>query len=287
VVALLVVVVTLLTILDVVVFRLLIRAVWRELFSVPVDVDRWDPAQVAYLASGPRLAREACVGMLRGAGLVQVTGKWHKLRATGSVPSDLPTLCQAIHRAARPDDEAGDAAVERALTEVRQGLEHAGLLRTAGEQRALNRGGLATLALTLLSVSGGAAVSNLPEVNDPGRWHYWLFWPVLVTSGVVALAGWVATAGSGLPATRNGRRALKDLRTRYSFLHPGYGRASATSDVRHVGMGTALFGTGFLWAYDPKFAEEAGIKWPSHSGGGDGGSSPSVGGDGGDGGGGG
>ncbi|MEW1588758.1 TIGR04222 domain-containing membrane protein [Micromonospora vinacea] len=215
------------------------------------------PQQVAYLNGGPQLAVHAALGGLRGSGAIGVRPD-RRLTTSGTAPSGLTPLEQAIHWAAHQHSRVGDLPrderVRVALHQIRNGLEQRGLL-TDDAQRGRARF-WTTILIALLGLGVLRLFSGLFNGHPVG---YLLL--TVITLLIVTLVLRRAPA-----LTRAGRAALRDVRREHTHLAPASTPSYATYGAAGAAMGVALYGTATLWALDPGFAEQAEIQRQAASG---------------------
>lgn len=228
------------------------------------------PQQAAHLHGGSRLALYTSLGGLRAANVIG-TGPDGALAPTGQLWAGVTTLDTAVYNAAgrrlRARSLSADTWVVNALTELRTGLESAGLAVSPAARRTARLWSLlpaGVAALGLLRMAAGAA-------NDKPVGY---LIPVVAVLAVVAVAQYLRVPA----ATRAGTAAVAALRRENHYLSPTQSPSYATYGAGSVAMGVALFGTASLYAADPTFAAEAGIRRDDATGGGSGDSGSSSGG---------
>ena len=111
----------------------------RVLFAgdTRTDVGRLSPQQVAYLNGRDRQAIYTALGGLRAADAIG-SGPDRTLVQTGPLPTGATPLDTAVYNAAgrriHARDLAADPWVTSAVSQLREGLENAGLARTAAQR---------------------------------------------------------------------------------------------------------------------------------------------------------
>ncbi|WP_341716739.1 TIGR04222 domain-containing membrane protein [Micromonospora sp. FIMYZ51] len=214
--------------------------------------DQLNPQQVAYLNGREDLAVWTSLGTLRSQGVIGVSAD-RRLTVDGPLPPAASQLDRAIHYAATQRVHGRDLRrtewVERALTELRDGLDRHGLLVGPTRRAALRLGPLLLGALLLLGIARiGAGLANARPVG----------YLVLVVSGLAVLTGLLFVR---VPwRTRAANTALGTLRARHRHLAPGSNPAYAVYGAAGVATAMALYGTASFWAMDPAFAEQAEIQ---------------------------
>jgi uncharacterized protein (TIGR04222 family) len=238
---------------------------------------RLGPQQVAYLGGRDKLAVYTAIGGLRAAGAIG-SGPDRTLVQTGHLPAGVTPLDTAVYNAAgrriRGRDVVRDQWVTAAVTQLREGLENAGLAVTAAQRRtarlwALAAGGLAVFGM--LRFVAGMQNDKPVVLLFPAT-----FFALLMTILALTKANRVPTYAAS--------RTIRDLRRQHTYLSPRQSPSYATYGAAGAAMGVALYGAASLYAMDPAFAAEAEIQRISATGGsagysgGDGGSSSDSGG---------
>jgi uncharacterized protein (TIGR04222 family) len=228
-----------------------------------------DPAEAAFLLGGRWRAAYSSLAGLRAAGAVGV-GNDRTLIVTGPIPAGSNRLDLAVFNAAqrgvRARDLAKDTQVESAMAEIVDNAERAGWLP---DSTRLTRARIG--AYLLLGLSAFGVVRVIAGIAN-GRSVGFLIALCIITlaSGLLLLR---------VPRlTRAGRRAVQEIRTRNLHLAPAQAPSWTTYGMAGAAMGVALYGTTALWAADPAFAAEAGLKrmlMPT-AGGGSNGTTPSC-----------
>ncbi|MGC4772463.1 TIGR04222 domain-containing membrane protein [Micromonospora sp. DT44] len=217
----------------------------------PVVAKSLGPPEVAYLNGGPALAVHAALGGLRRRGAIDV-GPDRRLLTTGPTPSRLTQLEQAIHGAAhqgvRARDLGQDQRVAAVLDQLGASLEGRGLRVSQAQQASARQWRILLAALLVFGVV--RLFAGLANGRPVG-----FLLLTLVGVAVAVLLLWRVPQ-----ATRAGRNALRDLRTRHHHLAPDSSPAYATYGAAGAAMGVALYGTASLWAIDPGFAAQAEIQ---------------------------
>ncbi|RKN34480.1 TIGR04222 domain-containing membrane protein [Micromonospora musae] len=225
--------------------RIRLRTVGREGGRNPLD-----PQQAAYLNGGDTLTVHAALAGLRAVGAIDV-GANHQLKATGPLPAGATPLDRAVHHAAgqraRVRELRRDQWVDRALTDLRAGLEQRGLLLSSARRTTARRASFALFALIAIGV-----VRTFVGLSDSRPVGY-LFLSLLPLFVVFLFLSRVPRV------SRAGRQALRDLRRQHAHLAPSSAPAYATYGAVGAATGVALFGAASLWALDPGFAEGAEI----------------------------
>ena len=208
--------------------------------------------QAAYLSGGRRLAVWTALGGLRAAGAVGTAGRG-TLVQTSTMPVGATPLDAAVYNAAgrqcRPSSLALDPWVARALDELRDGLESAGLATTAAQRRTVRLWALAAFALVAVGVL--RLVAGIGADRPVG---------LLTVSIAVVLALGIFLLTRTRQQTQAGRAALDDLRSRHTYLAPSDSPSYATYGASGAAMGIALYGVGTMYAIDPAFAAEAEVQ---------------------------
>jgi uncharacterized protein (TIGR04222 family) len=207
---------------------------------------RLDAYEAAYLNGGGGLVATTAASNLLRSGVLATTGR-RRRRPVRLLTRAAPTV--GVHPvewatyelvAGRPERPLGEvqAALGRspALAALRQRLQLGGLVPTA-EQRARYRAA-ALWFLPLLALGAARVVAGSANGRPVG-------YLVVLLAATVAVA---AVSGLRVPhATTLGRRALGRLRAETRRPAPGASPAE-------LGMATALFGAGVLWAADVETA---------------------------------
>jgi uncharacterized protein (TIGR04222 family) len=225
------------------------------------------PAQAALLAEGPDRVVYATVAGLRSAGVIGAGTSGHMF-ASGTLPAGASRLDGAVYEAARRGVEmpalAADPLVASALAEVQSTAASAGWLLDSAQRGRARRGA----ALMFAVAAVGAARTGSGVANDRPVGIIIFLTLIAIMVGV----GFLATVPR---LSRAGRAALDRVRRRGAHLDPKKSPAWATYGATGAALGVALYGTAALWAADPAFAAEAGLRRPAadsgYSGGGDGG----------------
>jgi uncharacterized protein (TIGR04222 family) len=226
---------------------------------------RAEPVEVAYLNGGAATAVHASLAGLRAAGLVAVASTG-ALNITGALPAGVSRLDHAVYEAAGRRVQANrllsDAQVSTAAEAVRAGLVDAGWVLDDDQRARARRGGWLLLALGafgFVRVIAGA-------LNAKPTGYLAALTVAVVIAGLLLRRVPKRTAAAS--------RVLAEARRSYAHLEPKNSPSWATYGLVGGAMGVALFGTQALWAADPVFASEAGLRRPgtdSSSGGGGGG----------------
>jgi uncharacterized protein (TIGR04222 family) len=120
------------------------------------DVGRLGPQQVAYLNGRDRQAIYTALGGLRAAGAIG-SGPDRTLVQTGQLPGGVTPLDTAVYSAAgrriRARDLGSDPWVTRAVSQLRDGLEDAGLVRTAAHRRTARLWAVVGAALVAIGIA--------------------------------------------------------------------------------------------------------------------------------------
>ncbi|HEX8629246.1 MAG TPA: TIGR04222 domain-containing membrane protein [Catenuloplanes sp.] len=210
------------------------------------------PQQAAHLHGGARLALYTSLGGLRAANVIG-TGPDGALTPTGQLWAGVTPLDTAVFNAAgrrlRARSLSADTWVVNALTELRTGLESAGLAVSPAVRRAARRWSLllaGVAALGLLRMAAGA------DNDKPVGYLI----PIVAVLALVAVAQYFRVPA----ATRAGTAAVAALRRENHYLSPTQSPSYATYGAGSLAMGVALFGTASLYAADPAFATEAEVQ---------------------------
>jgi uncharacterized protein (TIGR04222 family) len=210
--------------------------------SVPPRIDAYE---AAYLNGGDSLVATAAISNLLRGGFVSSTarrGRWVRLTARSAPPAGAHPVEWAAYQvvAANPERTLGDVraalALEPAMDALRERLRHGGLVPSP-QQRARYRA--AALWFVPLLALGAARVAAGSANGRPVGFLVALLMATVVVAVVLALR---------VPrATELGRRTLGRLRA--ETRKPAVGASPA-----ELGMATALFGAGVLWAADTETA---------------------------------
>ncbi|HET6533096.1 MAG TPA: TIGR04222 domain-containing membrane protein [Actinoplanes sp.] len=224
------------------------------------DAGRLGPQQVAYLGGRDRLAIYTAIGGLRAAGAIG-SGPGRTLVQTGQLPAGVTPLDTAVYNAAgrrvRGRDVVADQWVDAAVTQLREGLERAGLAVTAAQRRTARLWALAAGALVLLGVI--RFVAGVQNDKPVGFLFPATFFAVILSIVAVVQANRVPTYAA--------TRAIRDLRRQHTYLSPRQSPSYATYGAAGAAMGVALYGAASLYAMDPAFAAGAEIQRITASGG--------------------
>ena len=237
----------------------------RSLFAGDsrLDVERLTPERIAYLNGRERLAVYTAMGGLRAAEAIG-SGDGRTLRQTGALPAGASALDGAVYHAAgrriRAREIGSDMWVVSALGDLRADLERTGLATTAEQRRTARLWALPAGALVLLGIA--RLVAGSANGHPVG-----LLIPSVAAAVAVVVAALVA--GSSV-RTRAAIRGLDKLRKDHRYLSPRQSPAYATYGAGGAALGVALFGASSLYAMDPGFAAEAGIRKAEALGGTDG-----------------
>ncbi len=212
-----------------------------------------EPVEVAYLNGGAARAVHASLAGLRAAGLVEVapTGA---LNVTGALPAGVSRLDHAVYEAAVRRVQANrllsDAQVSTATEAVRAGLVDAGWVLDDDQRARARRGGWLLLALGafgFVRVIAGA-------LNAKPTGYLALLTVAVVIAGLLLLRVPKRTAAAA--------RVLAEAQRSHAHLEPKNSPSWATYGLVGGAMGVALYGTAALWAADPVFAADAGLRRP-------------------------
>jgi uncharacterized protein (TIGR04222 family) len=218
-----------------------------------MDIERLGPQQIAYLNGGDRQAVYTALGGLRAAGAIG-SGPDRTVVQTGPLPGGVTPLDTAVYNAAgrrvRARDIGSDPWATAATDQLREGLENAGLARTAAQRRAARLWAIAGAALV------GLGIARLIAGIDNGKPVGFLV-PSVLLAAVVTIAMLVIPSGT---PTRAATRGMAELRRRHQYLSPKQSPSYATYGAAGAAMGVALFGAASLYAMDPAFAAEAEIQ---------------------------
>ncbi len=228
------------------------------------------PAEVAFLLGGRAQAVYSSLARLRAAGVIGV-GTQRALMVTGPVPAGANRLDLAVYSAAQRDVRARDlpdnSDIRSAVAELEDTVERYGWLPDSAVRTRARIGAYLLLGLTVFGLVRVAA----GVMNDRG---------VLFLLGMCAITFVIGLRLLRVPRlTRAGRQAVKETQARNLHLAPKQSPSWTTYGMDSAAMGVALYGTAALWAADPGFAAEAGVRrmatsagYSSGSSGGDGGS---------------
>lgn len=219
-------------------------------------VERLGPQQVAYLNGRERLALYTALGGLRAAEAIG-PGPDRTLVQTGPLLAGATPLDTAVYNAAgkhvRARDLGSDEWVRAAMTQLRDGLEAAGLATTAAQRRTARLWTIAGAALVALGIARLAA--GLASGHPVG----FLIGSIMLAAAVAIV---LPARASAVP-TRAATADVARLRRQHEYLSPRQSPAYATYGPGGAAMGVALFGAASLYAMDPAFAAEAGIRQAS------------------------
>jgi uncharacterized protein (TIGR04222 family) len=185
------------------------------------DVERLGPQQVAYLNGRDRQAIYTALGGLRAAGAIG-SGPDRTLVQTGPLPSGVTPLDTAVYNAAsrriRAREIGSDPWVTAAVDQLREGLENAGLARTAIQRRTARLWAIAGVALVGIGIARlFAGIANDKPVG--------FLFPSVVLAVFVTIA--ILVISSGTP-TRAATRGMAQLRRRHQYLSPRQSPSYAT-----------------------------------------------------------
>ncbi|HYN19161.1 MAG TPA: TIGR04222 domain-containing membrane protein, partial [Actinomycetes bacterium] len=234
---------------------LVVTLVRRRVLAVPdgqpAVPPRIDAYQAAYLSGGGSLVATTAISNLLRGGYVDNAarrGRWVRLGARSAPPAGAHPVEWAAYQvvAANPGRTLGDVraalALEPAMDALRERLRHGGLVPSP-EQRARYRA--TALWFVPLLALGAARVAAGSANGRPVGFLVALLVATVVVMAVLALR---------VPrATELGRRTLGRLRG--ETRKPTVGASPA-----ELGMATALFGAGVLWAADTETAQAMGIR---------------------------
>jgi uncharacterized protein (TIGR04222 family) len=146
---------------------------------------------------------------------------------------------------------SGDPAAQRALGDLRLGLERDRLLVSRARAWAYRA---AALILLPVIAFGGVRVAAGTRADRPTG--------ILILL-LVASACWliVSLLASAPWRTAAGDKAVLRLRSRHSHLAPVHQPSYATYDAATAAMGVALFGASAMFLLDPTFAVAAEATW--------------------------
>jgi uncharacterized protein (TIGR04222 family) len=208
------------------------------------------------LAGGRTQAVHASVAGLRAVNTIGI-GPHRSLTATGSLPTGASALDAAVYDAAERGVPisvlAAEPRVRAALTELEGHVASDGWLLDADARARARLGGILLLGLTAFGVV--RVVGGLANDRAVG---------FLIGLSIVTLA--LALRFFAVPRmSRSGRAALAETRARNGHLAPRHAPAWSTYGMTGAAMGVALYGTAALWAADPAFAADAGLRRTSTS----------------------
>jgi uncharacterized protein (TIGR04222 family) len=228
---------------------LVVVLVRRRVLAVPdgqpAVAPRVDAYEAAYLNGGGSLVATTAISDLLRGGFVANTarrGRWVRLGARSAPPAGAHPVEWAAYQVvvANPGRTLGDVraalALEPAMDALRERLRRGGLVPSP-EQRARYRA--AVLWFVPVAALGAARVAAGSANGRPVGFLVALLVATVVAAVVLALR---------VPsATELGRRTLGRLRA--ETRKPTVGASPA-----ELGMATALFGAGVLWAADTETA---------------------------------
>ena len=209
------------------------------------------PGEIAMLEGGRSRAMYASIAGLRAVGAVGV-GERGALTVTGPMPPGMTRLDHAVHDAAdrgvRVTNLIADHRVASSLDELTTEVERSGwALDSAKRSRARLGGWL------LLGLGGFGIVRKVAGVaNDKAVGFIIVFTAIAIFAGAMLMRVPRQSAAS--------KRAIAQARRTHAHLAPSHSPAWSTYGMAGAAMGVALFGTTALWAADPVFAGEAGIR---------------------------
>ncbi len=251
------------------------------------DAGQPTPGEIAMLEGGRSRAMYASIAGLRAVGAVG-TGARGALTVTGPVPPGMTRLDHAVHDAAgrgvRVTNLIADHRVASTLDELGAEIERSGWALDSTKRSSARLGGW-----MLLGLGGFGIVRMVAGIANDKAVGF-----IVVLAAIAFFAGAMLMRVPRQSAA--GKRAIAQARRRHAHLAPSQAPAWSTYGMAGAAMGVALFGTSALWAADPAFAGEAGIRrstdtggsaWTGDSGGSGGGGSGGGGSGGGDSGGGG
>jgi uncharacterized protein (TIGR04222 family) len=220
---------------------LLLALVWRRAALRGADLATLrppNPAELAYLNGGPRLALSTSVAGLRCTGAVGAGPARGTVVAVGPMPGGFSDLDYAVHRALGTPVSLhrieGDAGVANALRRVADRLTSDGLLLSPGQRGIARSASVVVFAVTALGIARiVAGVANHKPVG------------YLVFATVIAIV--VALRLLSAPkVSRAGRTLLARLRSGNAHLRPGLSPSWATYGAAGAMLGVALYGTAAL-----------------------------------------
>ena len=207
------------------------------------------PAQAGYLDSGERLAVYSSLAALRRADAVGVTAD-RRLTTTGPLPPEPTRLDTAVYAAAGSGLSQqwlrADPAVQAAVTELKQGLERAGLLLSPEVRRSARRG--AWLMLALLAVGVARLAIGLGQGAPVGYLSAALSLVLIAYLVLIARLPRLSLAADAI---------LAQLRRGHRQLAPPVKPDLRSQDRHTVAMVVALYGMGAMSTLDPVMAQEA------------------------------
>ncbi len=211
----------------------------------------------ALYASLAGLHAAGAVG-LRGAGAVGL-GERGALTATGPVPTAGSRLDHAIHDAAgrgvRVTDLAADHSVRSALDQLDADIERSAWVLDSSRRSQARLGGW-----LLVTLGGFGFVRLIAGIANDKAVGF-----VAALAIVAVIVGGILLRVPRMSPT--GKQAIAQARRANAHLAPYQSPAWSTYGMAGAAMGVALFGTAAIWAADPAFAGEAGIRRSADSGG--------------------
>ncbi|URN00330.1 TIGR04222 domain-containing membrane protein [Actinomadura madurae] len=216
------------------------------------------PYEVAYLHGGGRHAIAASVTALRldravdayaDGGLVATAPVGDGPRAAGK-PLDAAVYAAIVGGGSTLAGLTADAGVRAALDQLRDGLVAQGMVVPEGARRRLRI--FPPVLYGWVLVGFGSFVMTDVFGGFPGA-----LLPIAALLGL-AVAGGVML-GSGGERTEEGARAVERVKESNPHLDPAITPVYAGIAAPAVLMGVALFGTAALMAFDPMFAQSAGL----------------------------
>lgn len=227
------------------------------IFAGRPATDNLGPLEAAYLSGGETLAVYASIAGLRVAGAIGAAPvgavNERALAVSGPLPPGMTPLDHAIYQAARQQCPTqyltGDFAVAAALTEIRSRLEMSGLLLSNDRVRSARQ---ATAVLFVVAAVGYARIVS-GMVNDRPVRNL-----VVVTAALTVLA--LIMLARKPARTRAATSTLDTLRTRNRHLSPAQSPSWVTYGAAGTAMAVGIYGVGSMWAMDPAFAAEAGLR---------------------------
>jgi uncharacterized protein (TIGR04222 family) len=200
------------------------------------------PYAIAYLSGGPERTLMAVVASMWVAGTVVAHGA--EVRAEGRLDGTASELERAIHLSAatplRWDYLEADPTVFRGLEQLRRGLEDAGLLLSAEQQRRIKRTGWWMVALAVL----GLPVATTAGV-DKVTAGCWLILALFVAGVLIVHAP---------RHSRRGTAMMQALCARYAALAPHMEPDWTAYGPAWAGVAVGIFGASTLSAMSPDFA---------------------------------
>ncbi|TDD31157.1 TIGR04222 domain-containing membrane protein, partial [Actinomadura sp. KC06] len=216
------------------------------------------PYEVAYLHGGGRHAIAASITALRLDGAVDAyaDGRMIPLTPSATGPRAAGKPLDTAVFGAIAGGRAGTLAELTAEPGVRAALEQLGDGLVA-QGMVIGPDGRRTLRICWLVLWAWMALGMLFFILDVFDGFPGVLLPLAAIGGVAVVGGSVLNTGA--ERTKEGERAVEQLRTSNAHLDPRYTASYAGLPAPSVLLGVALFGTAALMAFDPMFVQTVGL----------------------------